>query len=150
MHTRVTPVRDARSNVLDGAMCALTVVRGRRLVWCLRWVHASGSVRRDIKTISFEPRETLESVQGRGLDPNEIGALRFGAHHGRRFGALGRAASINCRIASERVMLLRRAQASISAISSVGMRTPTSGSRPVAGRPRFFGLTVIDLGIKWV
>src|SRR4029450_4479600 len=38
----------------------------------------------------------------------------------------------------------RFVQASICLIIASGRRTPTNGSLPVAGRPRFLGLTFID------
>jgi hypothetical protein len=54
------------------------------------------------------------------------------------------------RIASERVTALLVAHASMPATMDGGSRAETSGSLPVAGRPLFFGCTVIDLGMKWV
>ena len=48
------------------------------------------------------------------------------------------------RIASERLVSFAAAQASTSAINTAGIRDVTCGSRPVAGRPRFFlGVTFI-------
>lgn len=56
-----------------------------------------------------------------------------------------RACSTSRRMASEREeMALREAQASILAVNAGAIRTPTSGSTPVAGRPLFFRLTGID------
>jgi hypothetical protein len=57
--------------------------------------------------------------------------------------------STSRRMASERVSdPCFSAQASISAVKSVGNRTAETGSRPVAGRPRFFWFTFIDFPIK--
>lgn len=52
-------------------------------------------------------------------------------------------------MASDRVTPLSVAAPhfSIASINSAGSRTPTNGSRPVAGRPLFFGFTVFDFGI---
>jgi hypothetical protein len=51
-------------------------------------------------------------------------------------------------IASERDMPWSSAHSSSPAIRCGGMRTPTSGSFPVAGRPLFLGLTPIDFAMR--
>jgi hypothetical protein len=63
-----------------------------------------------------------------------------------RFGALMPSSSRR-RTASDREISLAAAHASIASITSCGTRAVRNGSRPVAGRPRFFGVTVIDLRI---
>jgi len=51
-------------------------------------------------------------------------------------------------MASDRVSVpLRFDHSSICVIISRDNRMPINGSRPVAGLPRFFGFTVIDLTI---
>src|ERR1019366_10814781 len=56
--------------------------------------------------------------------------------------------STSRRMASDRLTAPRLAQASISRIRAVGMRVLTNGSFPVAGRPRFLGVTFfVDLPI---
>jgi hypothetical protein len=58
-----------------------------------------------------------------------------------------RACSTRRRTVSERVTWLAAAHASIAAIIAGGSLMVTDGSRPVAGRPLFFGLAEIDLRI---
>lgn len=64
----------------------------------------------------------------------------------RRRGHYRKHRSTMLRIAADRERLLRFAQSSILPMSSTGNRSATSGSLPVAGRPRplFLGITFID------
>jgi hypothetical protein len=58
---------------------------------------------------------------------------------------LGSPASTKCRTADALVWPFFFAQASIARVNSGGIRMPTSGSLPVAGRPRFLGISFIDI-----
>jgi hypothetical protein len=57
--------------------------------------------------------------------------------------------STSRRMASERLTSLDSAHASTSAVRSTGSRTAETGSRPVAGRPRFFWFTLIDFAMNY-
>ena len=59
-----------------------------------------------------------------------------------------RATSRSRRTASDRLIPFRSAQRSTWEMRPLGMRTPTKGVCPVAGRPLFFCLTTIDPAMK--
>jgi len=68
-------------------------------------------------------------------------ALFEGPHFDRFTSAFRR----NSRMTWDRLVFRRAANSSICSIIFGGKRTGITGSRPVAGRPRFFGNTDIDL-----
>jgi hypothetical protein len=65
-------------------------------------------------------------------------------------GARSRPSSSRRRMASDREISLAAAHASIALITSCGTRAVRNGSWPVAGRPRFLRVTLIDLRIVYV
>src|SRR5262249_45358591 len=96
------------------------------------------SVRRDLRIIAAELRRPPND---NASVADEVGRRCVGWAH------FSRPRSISSRIASERDNFASAAHRSIDARSCSGNRTVSTGSRPVAGRPRprlFFGVTNID------
>jgi hypothetical protein len=70
----------------------------------------------------------------------------------RRFDFTVKPSSTRRRVASERVGLSGwfSAHLTMDARNTGAARNPIMGSRPVAGRPRFFGLAVFDICEYWL